>query len=95
LGSAGQKKRVVTLFKKIKNSILTNRAGIEVKNNYFVATPERALLDVLYLNKDYHFDHLGNIDWTKAEVILPVYGGNRCIERLVKKYRKATQEGLN
>jgi predicted transcriptional regulator of viral defense system len=82
-------------FKKIKDAILTNRAGIEEKANYFIATPERALLDVLYLNKDYHFDNLGNIDWPKVTAILPIYGGNKRMERLVKKFLKATQEGLN
>ena len=38
-------------LKKIKDSILTNRAGIEAKENYFIASPERAFLDILYLNK--------------------------------------------
>jgi hypothetical protein len=77
-------------FKKIKDTILTNRSGIEGKDNYFIATPERALLDVLYLNKDYHFDNLDNIDWQKVNAILPIYGGNKRIERLVKKFSKAT-----
>jgi predicted transcriptional regulator of viral defense system len=77
-------------FKKIKDAILTNRAGIEAKENYFIATPERALLDVLYLNKDYHFDNLINIDWDKVDMILPIYGGNKRIERLVKKFSEAT-----
>ena len=77
-------------FKKIKDSIVTNRVGIEAKDNRFIAMLERALLDVLYLNKDYHFDHLGNIDWDKVDAILPIYGGNRRMEYLMKKYRKAT-----
>jgi hypothetical protein len=45
---------------------------------------------VLYLNKDYHFDNLDNIDWQKVNAILPIYGGNKRIERLVKKFSKAT-----
>jgi hypothetical protein len=77
-------------FKKIKDVILTNRAGIEVKDNYFIATPERALLDVLYLNKDYHFDNLININWDKVDIILPIYGGNKRMELLVKKFRIET-----
>jgi hypothetical protein len=82
-------------FRKIKDAILTNRAGIEAKNNYFIATPERALLDVLYLNKDYHFDNLENIDWQKVNAILPIYYGNQRMERMVMKFHKATQEGSN
>jgi len=82
-------------FRKIKDTILTDRTGIEVKNGYFMATTERALLDVLYLKKDYYFDNLSAINWEAVDTILPIYGGNRRMERLVKKYRKATQKGLN
>ena len=54
-------------LKKIKDSILTNRAGIEAKENYFIATSERAFLDILYLNKEYHFDNLESINWEKVD----------------------------
>jgi len=83
------------VFKKIKDPILTNRAGIEVKENYFIASPERAFLDVIYLNKEYHFDNLSRIDWDAVREILPIYGGNKRMETKVKKYREATQKGLN
>jgi len=85
----------IYILKKIKNTILTNRTGIEVKENYFIASPERAFLDIVYLNKDYHFDNLSNIDWDEVDKILPIYGGNRRIEVKVKKYRTAAQAGLN
>ena len=81
-------------FRKIKDTILTNPAGIESKDGYSIATPERALLDVIYLNKDYHFDHLGNIDWESVYAILPIYGGNKRMERLVNKYHIAARKGL-
>ncbi|MBU4299497.1 hypothetical protein KJ636_05660 [Patescibacteria group bacterium] len=74
-------------FKKIKNSILTNQAGIEVKDNYFIASPERAFLDVVYLNKEYHFDNLINIDWNRVYEILPIYNNKR-MEKKVKKYKE-------
>jgi len=79
-------------FKKIKDLMLTNRAGIEVKDNYFIASPERAFLDVVYLNKDYHFDNLINIDWDKVDTILPIYGGNKRMEMKIKRYREAAQK---
>jgi len=83
------------VLKKIKDPILTNRTGIEVKENYFIASAERAFLDVIYLNKEYHFDNLSSIDWEKVAEILPIYGGNKRMEAKVKKYRKATIKGLN
>lgn len=82
-------------FKKIKDSILTNRIGIETKDNYFIASPERALLDIIYLNKDYHFDNLANINWDKVLEILPIYGGNKRMAVKIKKYREAAEKGLN
>lgn len=82
-------------FKKIKDSILTNRIGIETKDNYFIASPERALLDIVYLNKDYHFDNLANINWDKVLEILPIYSGNKRMAVKIKKYREAAEKGLN
>jgi len=81
-------------FKKIKDSILTNKTGIEVKDNYFVATSERAFLDVVYLNKEYYFDNLDNINWKKVYEILPIYNNNR-MEKKIKKYQEAVQKELN
>ncbi len=85
----------IYVLKKIKDPILTNQTGIEVKDNYFVASSERAFLDVVYLNKEYHFDNLSGIDWDKVNEILPIYGGNKRMEAKVKKYREATQKELN
>src|SRR3989338_4614007 len=38
-------------FRKIKSAVLTGSAGIEQKENYSIASAERAFLDVLYLSK--------------------------------------------
>ena len=76
-------------YKRIKDTIITNPAGIESNDNYSVAIPERAFLDVVYLNKDYHFDNLGPLNWDKVFEIRPIYGGNKRMEKMVKKYREA------
>ncbi|MEK7506195.1 MAG: hypothetical protein AAB572_01160 [Patescibacteria group bacterium] len=75
-------------YKRIKDAILTNPAGIETKDNYSIATPERAFLDVVYLNKDYHFDNLSALNWDKVFEILPIYGGNKRMGKAVKKYHE-------
>lgn len=82
-------------FKKIKNSVLTNKTGIEIKDGYFIASPERAFLDVVYLNKDYYFDNLSGLDWNKIFDILPIYGNNKRIRAAVLKYQNAAKNGLN
>ncbi len=74
-------------FRKIKDDILTNTQGLENKGNCFVASNERAFLDTLYLNKDYHFDNLSPLDFKKVLDLLPIYQNKRMV-RQVKKYMK-------
>jgi len=74
-------------YRKIKESILTNNAGIEHKNNYSIATPERAFLDMVYLSKDYHFDNLSVLNWNKVFEILSIYSNKR-MEKEIKSYQK-------
>jgi len=81
-------------FKKIKTPILINDAGIEKKQNYSIASPERAFLDVAYLQKDYHFDSLSALDWKKVFNILPIYGGNKRMIKKVNEYYRATKNKI-
>jgi len=74
-------------FRKIKDKILTNKAGIENKGEYLQASQERAFLDVVYLNKDYYFDNLLGINWNKVYEILPIYNNKRMKKR-VEKYKE-------
>lgn len=61
-------------YQKIKNDILVNPAGIiRQDNNINIASTERALLDTLYLNKEYYFDVITGIDKLKIIELLPVY----------------------
>lgn len=75
-------------FNKIKDEIITNQAGIETRENHSIATPERAFLDVIYLHKDYHFDNLSPLNWDKVHEILPIYGGNKRMAKIVKILQK-------
>jgi hypothetical protein len=78
-------------YKRIRDSILTNHTGVEAKNNYHIASPERAFLDVVYSNKDYHFDNLSPLNWERVFEILPIYE-NKSMEKKVKKYHKSINE---
>lgn len=73
-------------YRKIKDSILINHTGIEHEKNLTVASPERAFLDIVYLNKDYHFDNLSNLNWEKVFEILPIYGSNKRMQKKVEQY---------
>lgn len=70
-------------FKKIKDTILTNNAGLENRGTYFVASKERAFLDVLYLNKRYHFDNLSPLDFDKVFDLLPMYNNKQLAKRVL------------
>jgi len=67
-------------YRKIKDICLTDKTGLENKGEYFMASPERAFLDTLYLNKNYHFDNLSVLDWDKVFEILPIYENKRMRE---------------
>ncbi|MCX6736984.1 MAG: hypothetical protein NTW73_02805 [Candidatus Parcubacteria bacterium] len=73
-------------YKKIKDTILTNQTGIESRENYNIASPERAFLDVIYLYKNYYFDNPSILDWNKVYEILPIYGNNKRMIKTVKIY---------
>lgn len=78
-------------FKKIKDEILLNPSGIEQEKNYSAASPERAFLDTLYLNKNYHFDNLSPLDQKKIFEILPIYKNkrmNKAVEKLFKDFNQ-------
>jgi hypothetical protein len=60
---------LVFLFRKLKDVYLYNPVGIENKNGNFVATPERAIADILYFNPKYHFDISDGIDFEKVKQI--------------------------
>lgn len=79
-------------FKKIKTDILTNQNGIENQGNYSIASKERAFLDVLYLNKDYHFDNLSPLDWNKVFEFLPLYNNKRMSRKINELFKSVNEE---
>lgn len=74
-------------FRKLKDVVLFNPAGIISKDNYSIAGLERAFLDTIYLFPDYYFDNLRSIDWTKCDELVKIYNNRQLIKRLAK-YRK-------
>ncbi|EKD78040.1 MAG: hypothetical protein ACD_42C00069G0003 [uncultured bacterium] len=76
-------------FKKIKHSILTNRTGVSQYDYYFIADKERALLDTIYLNKEYYFDNLNSINWDKCFEMLPLYENKNMEKRLTRYFEES------
>jgi predicted transcriptional regulator of viral defense system len=71
-------------YRKMKDEILLNTAGIVCENNINIATPERAFLDTLYLFGDVYFDNLKALNYDKIMEFLAIYNSKR-IENYIKR----------
>lgn len=72
-------------YRKIKGNIMIDTTGIlRDKSNINIATPERAFLDMLYLNKGFYFDNVNPLDRKLIAKILPAYGSVPLEERVKK-----------
>ena len=85
----------IYVFRKLKSSILMNTMGIELQDTYSIASPKRAFLDIIYLQKSYHFDNLDPLNWDKVYLLLPIYGGNKRIEKMVRMYHESYLQQKN
>ena len=75
-------------YRRIKEEIIMDTTGIIRKqDNVNIATPERAFLDMLYLNKDFYFDNINSLNRQLIERILPVYK-SAALEKRVAKFLK-------
>lgn len=77
-------------FRKLKDTVMFNSTGIISKDNYSIATPERAFLDMIYLFPNYYFDNLKSINWEKCDELVKIYNNKSLIKRL-NKYKKNSQ----
>ena len=72
-------------FRKIKNEFLISQRGIvQHGNTASIAVPERAFLDMLYLNGAMYFDNLHPLKRDLIEQLLPVYN-SATLNKRVKK----------
>ncbi len=64
----------IFIYRKIKGEILVSTAGISrLESHVNIASPERAFLDMLYLDPYYYFDNLKPLDITIVRDFLPIY----------------------
>lgn len=80
-------------YKKIKDTVLTNSIGIIHADETSIAIKERAFLDILYINTDYHFDNTRSLDWNKIFTILPIYNNKRMMKKVNKLYKQLNGNG--
>lgn len=75
------------VYHKLKDEILFNKSGLEIFDNYYLATVERAFLDMIYLNKNYYFDNLQPINWERCFSLVEIYK-NKALTKRLKEYHK-------
>ena len=71
-------------YRKIKGETLIVTQGIIQTGNVNIATPERAFLDILYLNSNYYFDNLHPLNENLITTLLPAYNSKTLTERVKK-----------
>lgn len=74
-------------YRQIKDAALTNRAGVEEKEGYFIATVERAFLDAVFIYKNYYFDNLDPLNWENVMELKGIYNNYR-FEKRLERYKK-------
>lgn len=72
------------VYSRISPEIILNLKGVEVDNNFNIATPERAFLDMYYLYPNFYFDYPDILDKEKVKAILPIYKNKSLEERVCK-----------
>lgn len=74
-------------FRKLKDIVLYNPAGIKNEGNFSIATPERALLDMIYLFPKYYFDNLKSINWGQCFDLVKIYNNRQLVKRLIRYHK--------
>lgn len=73
------------VFRKIKGIVLVDTTGIIRQNNHInIASPERAFLDLFYLDKNYYFDNSNPLKKELIRKLLPLYQSNELNIRVTK-----------
>jgi hypothetical protein len=70
-------------YRKLKGEILVNPKGVILnRDNINIATPERAFLDMLYLNKKYYFDYANSLNKNKLYELASIYDSPALLNKL-------------
>ena len=70
------------IFKVIKKEVRENFEWIETWKWYMIASKYRAILDTIYLYKDFFFDNLDDINWNELEELMKIYN-SKILEKRV------------
>jgi len=75
-------------YRQMRGELIADMRGIRNIGNINIATPERAFLDTLYLNAQYHFDNIHPLDRNVIQGLLPLYQNERMKERVANIFNR-------
>ncbi len=70
------------MFRKLKDTVLFNSAGVVQMDQYSIASVERAFLDMIYLAPTFYFDNLRSMNWKRCFELVDIYGNKELVKRL-------------
>lgn len=62
------------------------------EQGYTIATPERAFLDLMYLNKDFYVDNIQPLNQALIRALLPAYQTQALEKRVIKLLNDGRQQ---
>lgn len=72
-------------FRKLRGEILINTPGIIRQANHInISSPERAFLDLLYLDPDFYFDNPGSLNKETINKLLPMFQSKSLTKRVTR-----------
>lgn len=75
-----------------KDLIMAPGGLIRHEQGYTIATPERAFLDLMYLNKDFYVDNIQPLDQALIRALLPAYQTQALEKRVIKLLNDGRQQ---
>jgi len=76
-------------YRRLRESLLLEPQGIMFKQNYAIATKERAFLDALYLYSEYFIDNPDVLDKERIMFLLEIYKSKALSQRVQKILKNA------
>lgn len=80
------------IYKRLRSEILLNNLGVEKKDNYAIATKERAFTDSVHLYGNYHFDNLSTLNWNLVLELSSIYKNKKTKKRITDYYKLSKKD---
>lgn len=85
--------KMTVVAHQVKNYILLNSLGLEKHVGYYLASPERAICDTLYLHPGFVFDNLNAIQSNVLMQVVEIYQNKALTKRVREICQSLEQKG--